>query len=155
MELSAIVQVPNGYEIDKEKSTFEKIVFKKLDERPKDWVEIDGVGGYFITEGSSAKKLLKSWPYSCNKNVFATKEQAEASLALAQLSQLLPYYRDGWEPDWNDDLSAKWCVLLRQNVFIVDYAYAINTFLSFPTEKLAKDFLDNFRDLIEQAKPLM
>ena len=33
------IEVPQGYVIDKEKSTFEKIVFKKIDNRPKTWEE--------------------------------------------------------------------------------------------------------------------
>ena len=33
------IQIPEGYEIDKEKSTFEKIVFKKKDTNPRSWEE--------------------------------------------------------------------------------------------------------------------
>ena len=36
------IEVPQGYEIDRQKSTFEKIVFKKvnpLSELPEDWEE--------------------------------------------------------------------------------------------------------------------
>ena len=33
------IQIPDGYEIDKEKSTFEKIVFKKKDTKPRSWEE--------------------------------------------------------------------------------------------------------------------
>ena len=31
------IEVPQGYEIDRQKSTFEKIVFKKIPENPKTW----------------------------------------------------------------------------------------------------------------------
>ena len=31
------ITIPEGYEIDKEKSTFEKIVFKKKDTKPRSW----------------------------------------------------------------------------------------------------------------------
>lgn len=31
------IEIPQGYEIDKEKSTFEKIVLKKICNRPKTW----------------------------------------------------------------------------------------------------------------------
>ena len=33
------IEISKGYEIDKEKSTFAKIVFKKIDNRPKTWEE--------------------------------------------------------------------------------------------------------------------
>jgi viroplasmin and RNaseH domain-containing protein len=33
--------------------------------------------------------------------------------------------------------------------------YEAEDFLSFQSKEIAKEFLDNFKDLIEQAKPLM
>ena len=40
MEIKELkIEVPQGYEIDKQKSTFEKIVFKKIPENPKTWEE--------------------------------------------------------------------------------------------------------------------
>lgn len=50
------VNVPEGYEIDKEKSTFENIVFKKKDDVVIRWsenyngVEIKADGEHFITD---------------------------------------------------------------------------------------------------------
>ena len=38
MEKELKIDVPQGYEIDRQKSTFEKIVFKKIPENPKTWV---------------------------------------------------------------------------------------------------------------------
>lgn len=35
MEKELKIEIPQGYVIDKEKSTFEKIVFKKVENRPK------------------------------------------------------------------------------------------------------------------------
>lgn len=52
------IEVPNGYEIDKEKSTFENIVFKKVDEVVIKWnkcrnsVEIKADGEHFILDGN-------------------------------------------------------------------------------------------------------
>ena len=43
------IQVPEGYEIDKENSTFEKIVFKKVEnELPKSWEDLMTVKGYCV-----------------------------------------------------------------------------------------------------------
>ena len=45
------IEVPQGYEINRQKSTFEKIVFKKIPENPKTWEEycslIEGEPSYF------------------------------------------------------------------------------------------------------------
>ena len=37
MEKELKIKIPKGYEIDRQKSTFEKIVFKKIPENPKTW----------------------------------------------------------------------------------------------------------------------
>ena len=39
MEKELKIIPPIGYEIDRQKSTFEKIVFKKIDNTPKTWKE--------------------------------------------------------------------------------------------------------------------
>ena len=52
------IEIPDGYEIDKENSTFEKIVFKPLNPYPKTWEEcIDILNSLktrfcYITSGS-------------------------------------------------------------------------------------------------------
>ena len=35
MEKELKIEIPQGYEIDRQKSTFDKIVFKKVENRPK------------------------------------------------------------------------------------------------------------------------
>ena len=134
------ITAPEGYEIDKENSTFEEIVFKPIKkELPKSWEEFVGKEkGYFV---------------DCL--IFATKEQAEASLALAKLSQLREVYRDGWKPDWGNGSQKKHCIKFFQDK-IDDDSYSLRShFLSFQSEEVRDLFLENFRDLIEQAKPLM
>lgn len=39
MEKELKIEIPQGYEIDRQKSTFEKIIFKKIPENPKTWKE--------------------------------------------------------------------------------------------------------------------
>lgn len=59
------IVVPEGYEIDKEKSTFENIVFKKVDEVVIKWnsskfgVEIKAEGEHFVVDAESPS-------FSCN-----------------------------------------------------------------------------------------
>ena len=53
------IQIPEGYEIDKENSTFEKIVFKKKDTKPRSWEEYccqqktNDKTGYYINSVAS------------------------------------------------------------------------------------------------------
>jgi len=150
------INVPKGYEIDKEQSTFENIVFKEIKkDLPKSWEEIENLQGFFVGYSSVIKETdddVEKTKY--NRNIFATQEQAEASIALAQLSQLRDVYRQGWAPDWNDT-NPKYVIEFNQNGIHKNIWYSLNNFLSFQSKEIAEQFLENFRDLIEKAKPLM
>ncbi len=148
------IEIPQGYEIDKEKSTFESIVFKEIKKRlPKNWEELDRVHGYYIQSNSRVNQSSVSATDE-NTNVFATKEQAEAAVAIAQLSQLMKVYNDGWNPDWNDD-EFKYCIYFIRNDIRKESLQNSRTFLSFKDEEIRNLFFENFRELIEQAKPLL
>ena len=139
------INVPKGYEIDKEKSTFENIVFKEINKLPSSWEDLE------VVEGYDPEYL----PYFIGMNTFKTREQSEASVALAQLSQLRDVYRQGWLPDWSDSREKKYCIVFDENDILLIYYYCLSHFLSFQDIETAKLFLENFRDLIEKAKPLM
>ena len=146
---------PEGYEVDKEKSTFEHIVFKEIKKQlPKLWEELEHALGYYTDSGSNIMKYCGA-PAIPNKNIFATEEQAEASIALAQLSQLREVYRQGWEPDWTDS-SIKYCITRFGYDKLAKDAYTSNHhFLAFQSAEVRDEFLVNFKDLIEQASPLL
>lgn len=150
------IEIPEGYEIDKEKSTFEKIVFKKVDDLPKSWEELEFIDGFFVSSLSDIAKIGNNTTNDKNnKNVFPTKEEAEACLALAQLCQLRDRYNDGWKPDWEDYEQFKWCIVFfKDNIRVAEYLF-IKKMLAFKTEELRDKFLENFRGLIETAKPLL
>jgi hypothetical protein len=149
------IEIPNGFEIDKDNSTFEQIVFKEIKkELPDRWEELQKFDGYFIADDSDILKTDENTCKESNKNIFATEEQAQASIALAQLSQLREVYRNGWVPNWLDD-KYKFCIELYANEINKVYYYSQNNFLSFQDKETRDLFFENFRDLIEQAKPLM
>lgn len=149
------IQVPEGYEIDKEKSTFEKIVFKKEERKlPKKWEDLYEVKGWFVDFHSDVVTSGSMRTADSVKNIFPTKEEAEACLALAQLCQLRDRYNDGWKPNW-DDGGEKHCVYFHDNEINSAYTYSSHRVLTFKTQELRDKFLENFRDLIEQAKPLL
>ena len=95
-----------------------------------------------------------------DRNILPSKQATETHLALMQLHQLRDCYRQGWEPDWSNDPD-KYCIVRsynsitkRMELMIVDYD-STPSFLSFQTYKLAKEFLTNFHELIEQAGDLI
>ena len=149
------ITAPQGFEIDKDKSTFEHIVFKKLNELPKTWEELGAIAGFYVGNTSRINtNSVRSYVVATDRNIFKTEEQAKASLALAQLSQLMDVYRKGWLPDW-ERYDCKFCIFFSGNTISVESLQNTSEFLSFQDRKTAKLFIENFRDLIEQAKPLM
>lgn len=154
------IQVPEGYEIDREKSTFENIVFKKVEnELPKSWGELDIVQGFFVNGESEIKEINetrdKILAVEGNRNVFPNREEAEACLALAQLCQLRDRYNGGWKPDWKNEKELKYVIeIFWGNIVKREYDCRYKV-LAFKTEELRDEFLKNFRELIWIAKPLL
>ena len=150
------IQVPEGYEIDKEKSTFEKIVFKKVEnELPKSWEDLYEVGGWFVDFHSKVVTSGSMRTADSVKNRFPTKEEAEACLALAQLCQLRDRYNGGWKPNWNSMAETKYVIEIFKNNIVKNLYGGKHRILAFKTEELRDKFLENFEDLIEIAKPLL
>lgn len=89
---SIVIDIPDGMCVDESNSTFEKIVFKKKDTKPRNWNEylkqyknvlcyelgFDVSGGYW-----SKSTIYKNGYYSV-----PTKELTEAFLAMMQLMSL-------------------------------------------------------------------
>lgn len=147
------IQVPEGYEIDKENSTFEHIKFKKKVEEIDTWKDIKYLEGYYIDPFSETRKINKVIRGIADKHVFISEKYAKSALALAQISQLMPYYggeitNEEWKNDnwkYSIDVDAKGLLYLSQvthNKQIV--AFHTHTqrdrFLSFPENvQLVKD----------------
>lgn len=157
------IQVPEGYEVDKEKSTFEKIIFKKIENKlPKTWEEFCEQNSVnnpecYITGYSEIRKLSvfpRNRDFFVDKTLLSTKEDAEAHLALIQLRRLRDVYRQGWIPDWRN-CSNKWCIYYIENGLTIFPFVSNNRFLSFQSQEIAREFFKNFRDLIEKAKDLI
>jgi hypothetical protein len=154
------IQIPEGYEIDNEKSTFEKIVFKKKDNKPRSWEEYcknnEDKQVWFVKENSNIGEChLMYRPINEDKNTLPTKELAEAFLAMMQLMSLRQAWIGDWKPDWNNEVIAKYCII---GAYFKTKVCPLNTSrysLSFPTEEMAEDFMNCYKDLLEIAKPLI
>ena len=97
---------------------------------------------------------------SSDRNLLPSKEAAEQHLALVQSHQLSDCYRQGWIPDLADE-STKYCIERYYDSDARSIKHQVvslsrtSTFLSFPTNKLAEEFLTNFHDLIKQVGDLI
>lgn len=151
------IEIPSGYEIDLENSNLKegKVVFKEAKKGlPKTWEELKSIEGYFVDSYSRISDYEGGTRLE-NRNTFPTNELAEASIAMAQLSQLREVYRQGWKPNWEDMNENKYVIKLYKNKPFRINSYCIGYFLSFQSAEIRDEFLNNFRDLIESAKPLL
>lgn len=161
------IECPEGYEVDKEKSTFEKIVFKKAKKSlPKTWEEFYDTyplnnGETFIDSTCDIKTISpenSNYTTRCYKNscnLLPDKETAEAMLALCQLIQLRDCYNSGLRPDWTNDDEEKFVLYFYKEEIIFNSTYSSSYILAFRSEELRNLFYRNFKDLIEKAKPLL
>ena len=160
MEKEKTIEIiaPEGYEVDKEKSSFEKIVFRALPDKglPRSWDELGEIDGYYVDSNSWVDRLpLAPFPVrQKTRNTWPTKEEAEAAIALAQLCQLRDRYNGGWKPDWLDD-GRKYVIYFAGEKMYTACMTGIQFVLAFKTEELRDKFMENFSDLIEKAKPLL
>lgn len=143
------IEVPQGYEIDRQKSTFEKIIFKKIPENPKTWEEYcELTKGNTSNYANATTLMVNKDRYTGAYNEFTTKERAEQFIALGKLLQL----RDYWVGDWKRNSDNIY--IIYKNV-IMAAVHNSDFPLTFPTREMAKEFKDCFSDLIKEAYPLV
>lgn len=75
-------------------------------------------------------------------------------LALCQLIQLRDCYNEDWHPDWADN-NIKYVIQCNVDVIAKNIKYGEQSVLAFKTREIRDEFLENFRNLIEVAKPLI
>ena len=155
------IEPKNGKVIDLENSDLSvgKIVFKKKEkELPTKWEDLKITDGYYVNNFSEIGRIGWAREDSSNKNLFPTKAEAEACLALSQLCQLRDAYNG--EPladwcDWADIIQCKYVILFEKSCIYKGVLYTISVPLAFKTKELRDKFAENFRELIETAKPLL
>ena len=155
------IHIPEGYEIDKEKSTFEEIVFKKVEDPlaklPKTWEEY-----YKHTKNSPSyywndccKTSVMTSVFTGFYNEFSTEERVKQYVALGRLLQL----RDYWVGNLKNNSNNFAAVIYHFDGEIVNTNVSkkrsSSYSLTFPTREIAQKFIECFKDLINEACPLI
>lgn len=157
---------PQGFEVDKVEviDGVLNVTFKAKERSlPKTFEEFcemfpDYTGEYFI-EPNNDKKIdqvvvvMEERTYR-NAELLPDRATAEAVLALCQLIQLRNAYNGDWVPDCKKVPKPYTIDFSDGKIRITRYDHLQTTPLYFKTEELAKEFLRNFRPLIEKLKPL-
>ena len=156
------INIPEGYEIDKEKSTFEEIVFKKVEDSfsklPKTWEE-------YCKQTVDCKSYFHTrYPEPCIRESpsfdgvyceFSTKKRVKQYVALGKLLQLRDYWVINLKDDSNNFVASIYHFdgeIVNTNV---SRKRSSNYPLTFPTREMAKEFKNCFEDLIKEAYPLV
>lgn len=148
------INIPEGYEIDKEKSTFEEIVFKKVEDPfsklPKTWEEYyKRTKCYTSYYGNPRQTNISKTRFDGFYNEFLTEERVKQYVSFGKLLQL----RDYWVKDYSEFRYAVYGDCLGTT--ICDWHDNIHYPLTFPTKEMAEKFIECFGDLIKQAYPLV
>ena len=105
----------------------------------------------------------KNYIYLPENLVAPNKELADATKALLKLLFLRDYYNEGWQPDWCNQHQEKFCIInFLGEIDLINYSkkskFEENKFyhvLTFETEEIRDKFLEDQKELLEIAKPLL
>ena len=120
--------VPQGYEIDKEQSTFENIILKPIE----------------VKLPLSVKDI---------KDLKVNKYD-DALEALKELIHLRDAWNGDWRADWEND-EQKYCIFFFKNKIDKCSMTNVSAPLHFKTVELRNNFVEQFKDLINEAKELL
>lgn len=142
------IKVPEGYEIDKENSTFDCIKFKPIKKvltyndvteelfKDKDAHYTDEHGRVFHSK-IIGKQFL-------DNNNCTSERQAQKLLSINKLMNVARYLNGEWRPNWNDGDERKWTLYIgKQNKIGVDFLcdYVIS-FVYFKSEEAAQQAIE-------------
>ena len=150
-----IIDIPKGYEIDKENSTFECIKFKPI----KKYLTYKEIAEklnkdicFFIAKG----KIQSYAQYASydNPDVANSYRQIEKILAINQLMNIAKYYNGDWKPDWNNKKNPKFYISFdtESSFYEVICGYIMSCHIVyFKNRKDAQAVIDNpnFRDILD------
>lgn len=139
-----------SYLIDIEKAK-EQGLLKEKNNKPRSWEEFvklhyseDIVRGFSATAFDYRQNPLY--------NRFNTANEAKAFCALGKLIQLRDAWLGDWKPDWSEDKAKYYIHIYDNKICIGGYSNYWQQTFAFPTKEMANDFLETFRNLIEEAK---
>lgn len=138
-----------------------ELYFKAQTDLPKTWEEalckFEGATMWYIdTESEISSEVLRIDAVENKEslsNIIVSREEAKAFRSLMKLRLI----RKTWVEDFDttgDEYESKYMIKLFANEFKVTYTVLGRSPLTFPTEEMAEQFLDLFKDLLDETKPL-
>ena len=131
---------------------FKHHLLKQMPDRPTSWEEYVETCDMTSCTNSSTLDTGEHRGLRRFYDTFNSQDEAKAFRALGRLIQLRDAWWGDWRPDWEAGNRRMYCIDVEKNKVCVSLALTFNYILVFPAEEMCRDFLDKFRDLIEQAK---
>ena len=147
------IHPPEGFEVCPT-STQTEIRFRPISKSKPKWEDFGKVEGWHVNQ-YCVLVAFKETSGNINKNIWPTKEEAEACLALSQLCQWRDKYNEGWRPDWSNTREHKWVIGFCDNRMITWSTIDSNSVLAFKTCAIKDKFREDFSELITIARPLL
>lgn len=158
MKQTIEIDIPEGYKARYNQET-QRIELVK--NRSKDWEEFcknhPTIKGEYKVKSDSYighiagndESIYRSVRY--DRNLLASKEDAEGILALIQLTRLHDEWVGDWKANW-ECCESKVVILHTANEYVVRDGVYYHRLLVFPTREMAEEFKECFKDLLEKAK---
>lgn len=159
---------PERLATEQEKSTFLKRIEKELnkkwnpetkkleDFKPvirtyQDLIDNDlKIKGYCVIGPSDIISVNGGVFSESNRNVASSKKVAKSMLAMAMISQLMPYYGgEITDEEWNNSTNNKYIIERRFGEIYRDAYCSVNCFLAFHTAKQRDEFLKYNEQLVK------
>ena len=152
--MTTIILEGKEYQIDIEQEKKLNLL-KEKNNRVKSWKEFEtkheiSKGYYWSDLRNDLVKI--GGPVLTNEQL--TPHEAKALAAFSKLLKLRRDWIGEWEPDWTSD-KFKYMIVNWRNDLRIEYSQILCKSLSFPTQQMAQEFLETFRELIEEAKILI
>ena len=146
------------YEQTKEKRNV-TLTLDKAKEWHKKGGELREIALQAFTE-QELNPLPRSWEEYCRKYGYACLSTRYTNIslkydALLKLEQLRDCWIQGWKPNWLEGNAQKYAIRKWRDKISIETTYVTHSFLSFPTYEMAKEFLECFKYLIEEAGDLI
>ena len=126
----------------------EIIVLRKKPKYPK-WADLKEIRGVFINNKSNLETVGRFRLSQIDKNVFLTGKHAKSALAMAQISQLMPYYGgEITDEEWGNS-SPKYIIDRYGNMINITFHTNAYYFLAFHTKEQRDAFLKNNEQLVK------
>lgn len=114
---------------------------------------------YAPTYEEVLKKCEKVYPPNIRrdieyKEIYPSKELSDATEALRKLMFLRDYYNDGWQPNWKDE-SLKYIIRNVLDYLSTNHSKYGSYVMAFKSKEIMNKFLEDQKELLEIAKPLL